>query len=409
MPDEASERLRAIHLRASSHEASANSVFAGLNPKTHAKMPAQQYAHAESTMRLRIFASLITLSAIAAGLWWLHSKGRLPFVPVGRADSNATAQAPAKPTYTIPPANFVPRNKAEQRFITSTDHAALLKEIDGLRDVDSLYLRALIIDACNAAHPSRAKETPEERLKKFRDTTVGPFREQRIALFEHQQRNGARVKCANFTQPLTDRDVDAAFDEAADAGSLHGGVDRIRRRLLIKALPDNTPIIGAPAAMAGVQFYEGTGPTPDEAALLIRALASREPALIREAGDILGARYTDYEIRLPDGKGIDGLPASFVWEAVACHYAGGCGPESWSVQINCILHSRCDVSSQNEALQRYTLSADQWTALVRNRDALIRIIDSGDFSQLNPVRGKPQNFWRNQLPMVTSPRFRPQP
>lgn len=338
----------------------------------------------------------------------MYGTDRLPFGP-GQSGKLAAAQQPAKPAYVIPASTYVSRNKAEQRFLASTDHAALLREIEGQRDVDSLYLRALIIDACNAAHPSRIKQGVEVQLKNFRDTTFGPYKEQRIALLEHMMRNGSIVKCAKFTQPLTNKDVDAAFDEASDAGSLHGSVDRIRRRLLARALPDNATVIGAPAAFAGVQFYSGPGPTPEEAALLIRALASREPALIREAGMVLGSKYSDYEIRLPDGKGFENVPATYVWDAVACHYAGGCGPESWSTQIDCIHQSRCDVSSFMEGMQRYLLNEERYQALVRYRDQIIHIIDSGDFSQLNEARGKPQNFWKNQLPMVTPPRFRPNP
>lgn len=76
--------------------------------------------------------------------------------------------------------------------------------------------------------------------------------------------------------------------------------------------------------------------------------------------------------------------------------------------MECVNQSRCDVSSHMEVMQRYVLNEEKYRALLHYRDQIIRIIDSGDFSQLNEARGKPQNFWKDQLPLVTPPRFRTQ-
>ena len=48
---------------------------------------------------------------------------------------------------------------------------------------------------------------------------------------------------------------------------------------------------------------------------------------------MLTAAYSEYELRFGDGNGLTGIADSFLWNSVACHYAGGCDANSNFVQL----------------------------------------------------------------------------
>jgi hypothetical protein len=135
------------------------------------------------------------------------------------------------------------------------------------------------------------------------------------------------------------------------------------------------------------------------------ALASKDPTLILAAGPLLTARYLEYELRLPDGKGIE-ISDYSIWKSVACHYAGGCGIDSPFVKLDCAMHGRCDVSTYDELTQKYQLTEEKWQKFLEYRALLIRAIDSQDWTILNESRGRTTNLFHNMISTQSSPRFR---
>jgi hypothetical protein len=329
----------------------------------------------------------------------------------GKAPGNTSAASPTEEKVSpISAPGSTPKvavSSLHREFSNAKDYFVLFKALEGRTDPEALFYKASILDRCRQWSGKSKKETPEERIQKFNANLTGPYKDIRKAINAKLQSEAPISRCVNFTTPVSEADVDAAYDAAAKAGDIRGQLDQLHRSLLASATRTSMPAKGVPGVQdAKVEMVLPAGPTDAEVALLKQALASKDPVQIAAAGPLLSAQYSNYELKFGDGKGLFGIPDHLLWNSVACHYAGGCGSESIAMQRVCALTGRCEVSSYDEYLRLDTIKEADWQNFLRYRATLIEAIDTQNWALLQEQRGPRSNIWGTQIsPGNRSPRF----
>lgn len=363
---------------------------------------------------------VMLLGAMALAGWWLLGprpvSSELASANAGTATQTPSAGPAGAAKSMVSPAPSGPTARSaltiavsalHREFSQAKDYFALYKSLEGRTDAEALFYKASILDRCRRWSGNQKKETPEEHIVRFNGSITGPYRDIRMAINAKLVANAPISRCVNFSTPISEADVDAAYDAAAKAGDIRGQVDRLHRSLVAGGDVSKVPTLGMPfAPNAMMERVMPAGPTEAEVALLKQALASKDPVLIEAAGPLLSAQYSHFELKFGDGNGLVGIPDYFLWKSVACHYAGGCGSDSFFVQQNCALHGRCDVSTLDEQMQRYIFNEANWRNFELYRATLINAIDTQDWSLLQERRGPRTNTWGNQIMTGNrSPRF----
>jgi len=135
---------------------------------------------------------------------------------------------------------------------------------------------------------------------------------------------------------------------------------------------------------------------------LKQSAGSRDPEAIRVTGRVLSNSWSDYALRVgPDGQPVD--PRQFVnaWLVLACEYGAPCGADTPRMQQACAYEGRCDAQSYPDYLSYYQSSPYDSQLLARYRGIIRDAIESGNWSQIQLVRG--------QAPAVQRPTFLPGP
>lgn len=362
----------------------------------------------------------LILTAVVLSAWWLVSAKNSPAVVTSEAGTLAANSGLARlPGGTNQSGVRIESSSSgstsarhevsplHREFRQTKDYFSFFKSLEGRTDPESLFYKASVLDRCRRWANSPTADTTDQRIKKFNASVTGPYKDIRQAINAKLLAEAPVSRCANFKSAISEAEVDAAYDAAAKAGDIRGQLDRLHRTLLSGAESTKVPAQGVPFTPdAKVDQVLPAGPSEADVALLKQALASKDPVQIEAAGPLLSAKYRDYELKFGDGNGLVGIPDYFLWRSVACHYAGGCGSDSYFFQQNCAVNGRCDVSSFDEQLQRYIFNEADWRNFQLYRATLINAIDTQDWSLLQERRGPRTNTWGNQI--VTgnrSPRF----
>lgn len=328
----------------------------------------------------------------------------------GRPASKPATQRPALaggPNQPLASTARITGSPLHREFSQAKDYFALFKSLEGRTDAEALFYKASILDRCRRWSGPGKKDTVEERIQKFNDALTGQYRDIRKAINAKLLFDAPIARCANFTTTVSEADVDAAYDAAAKAGDIRGQLDQLHRSLLESAVRTSMPAKGVPGVHdAKVEMVLPPGPTDAQVALLKQALASKDPVQIQAAGPLLSAQYSNFELKFGDGKGLMWVPDAFLWGSVACHYAGGCGSDSFAMQQVCAIQGHCDVTSYDAFLQVHTIKEAEWQNFLRYRATLIEAIDTQNWALLQERRGPRTNTWGNQIsPNNRSPRF----
>ncbi|MEO5694414.1 MAG: hypothetical protein ABIQ72_14895, partial [Usitatibacter sp.] len=123
---------------------------------------------------------------------------------------------------------------------------------------------------------------------------------------------------------------------------------------------------------------------------LKQVLASKDPEAIRVAGRVLSNAWSDYALRLgPDQQPVDQRAFMNAWLVLACEYGQPCGSDTPRLQQACAFQGHCDAQTFPDYLYFYGSSPYDSQMLVQYRGLLRAAIETGDWSQLNVVRGLP--------------------
>lgn len=190
----------------------------------------------------------------------------------------------------------------------------------------------------------------------------------------------------------------AAFDEAAV--NRCAGLDgmTMTRADLLKILND-AAVAGDPGARALAieqEMGENRRNTTTLSDGLVRELqtlaSSKDPEAIRVAGRTLANAWPDYALRVGPGQ----LPVeqrAFVnaFLVLACEYGAPCGTDTPRMLDACAMRGFCDAQNFPDYLSHYGSTPHETAMLVQYRELVRQAIETGDWSQINVVRGQPPN------------------
>ena len=212
-----------------------------------------------------------------------------------------------------------------------------------------------------------------------------PQRDRRIAAFDDFSVN----KCAGFENVnITQADLDKMLADAASAGDPRARAMAIEQDL---------------AVVRRSQGRDSVTLSDSQIDSLRQTLASRDPEAIRVAGRVLSNTYQDYSLRIgAEQSPIEPRAFMNAWLVLACEYGQPCGADTPRLQQACAFQGHCDAQNYPDYLYYYASSPYDSQLLVNYRSILRNAIETGDWSQLNVVRGLPPP--PNRMTFVPGPR-----
>ncbi len=115
-------------------------------------------------------------------------------------------------------------------------------------------------------------------------------------------------------------------------------------------------------------------------------LANPDPLVMRYLADVLQERLGESGIGAelqPQGLPLDRLRVA--WNLVSCDMSGGCGPDSFNAQVDCLMLNQCDFESQDQSIRRF-LHPDALRAIQNWRERIHESYRTGDWGWLGLER-----------------------
>lgn len=217
----------------------------------------------------------------------------------------------------------------------------------------------------NAAKPLEQRR--DEFLAALQPTD--PLREKRVAAFEEVNAN----RCLGFEGvTMTQADLNKMLANAVSLG------DPKARALAIEQEIN--------AARRG-RWDPGTL-TESQIDGLKQTIGTRDPAAMVTAGRLLSTAYGDLTMRVgPDGQVAEPRALYNAWQILACDYGYPCGETNDRLLQACAYQAHCDASSLPDYLHYYGSSPHDSQLIAQYQSILRTAIETGDWSQLNLVRG----------------------
>ncbi len=130
--------------------------------------------------------------------------------------------------------------------------------------------------------------------------------------------------------------------------------------------------------------------TDDQVASLRQIAGSRDPEAMQIAGRILGNAWHDYALRIgADNQAVEQRAFNQAWQLLACDYGYPCGDTNPRVLSACAYQGHCNAASLPDYMYYYGASPYDSQLLSQYREVLRNAIETGNWSQLNVVRGLP--------------------
>lgn len=345
-------------------------------------------------------------AAVVAGGWLLL---RPPELDPIRTDAAATAaeeaeqrrqrEQSAKPRA---PAAGVAKAPESARVVITPPPPSLFNEYLGAKQYRILYDRLA---------DSPLGQTPEGRLVLYeilrQCATVTGGR--RPGYRANPPKREDFIAGISANDPQRDQRI-AAFDEfAADKCKGFEGVT-IDRAQLIKLLEDSATggNVHAQALAMEQALWQarrvGNGTLTDgQFDSLRQILSTRDPEAVRVAGRILANSWQDYSLRVgPDQLPVEQRAFVNAFLVLSCEYGAPCGADTPRMLEACALRGHCSAQNFPDYLYFYGSSPHDAGLLTQYREIVRNAIESGNWSQLQVVRGLPPN--RNRMTFVPGPR-----
>jgi hypothetical protein len=348
-------------------------------------------------MSSRFLIPVLVVGSFVAGAWWLLKPPELnelpapsaaAAVPSGPSARSATPEKLAAssvlaidPRAPTPKAALHGRPTLTREFLAAKQYRALydrLKSSPEGTTAEGAYVLYEIANRCatitdrpvrrnfgNAAKPLDQRR--DEFLAALQPTD--PLREKRVAAFEEVNTN----RCLGFEGvSMTQADLGKMLADAVSLGDPKA-----------KALAIEQEVT---AARRG-RWDSGTL-SESQIEGLKQAIGTRDPAAMVLAGRLLSTGYNDLTMRVgPDGQVAEPRAMYNAWQILACDYGYPCGETNDRVLQACAYQSHCDASSLPDYLHYYGSSPHDSQLIAQYQNILRTAIETGDWSQLNLVRG----------------------
>ena len=212
-----------------------------------------------------------------------------------------------------------------------------------------------------------------------------PLRDRRIAAYDEFTAN----RCQGFEGVnVTQAELDRMLSDAAAAGDPRARAISIEQELAIARRQNGR---------------DSTTITDAQIDALKGALSSKDPETIRVAGRVLANSWSDYTLRIgTDQAAVEPRAFMNAWLVLACEYGAPCGADTPRLQQACAFQGHCDAQNFPDYLYYYGSTPHDSQLLVQYHVVLRNAIESGDWSQLQVLRGLPPSTTR--MTFVPGPR-----
>jgi hypothetical protein len=262
-------------------------------------------------------------------------------------------------------------------YIARKDFPALMAKVSQLpNDGEALYIRAQLLNSC-------AKKTDQTDARP-RKTWAERRAEFVASLPQNHPDTPIRINAWDLANPDVCgslRDLETTKKEIADAFARAQELKdpaALARELNCEILATNDP----------VKFPDARAVEINDSRVdrIRQAIASRDPTAVRAGVGMLSNTYRNGAFRLGnDGPYVDQATMHHVANLLACQYGGDCVTP---VHSACAREGRCSTNNFEDYLAYYELSPSAAQLVESYRRQLTQMIDSGDFSQLQLVKGE---------------------
>lgn len=359
-------------------------------------------------MNSRLFLAAVLAATMTFGAWLALRPPELAPIP----DSGAVVDFPAPGgsratkgagVAALPSAPNAAGAAVRPQFKIAPPPPTLFNEYLGARQYRILYDRVA---------DSPLGQTPEGRLVLYEIL-------RQCATITEGPRPGYRVnppKREDFinnippADPQRERRI-AAYDEFATDRCKGFEGTTIKHGDLMKLLNDSAAG-GNPHAQALAMEQElwrarrtGSRPTltDDQMASLQHVLATRDAEAIRVAGRIMANSWHDYSLRVgPDQLPVEQRAFVNAFLVLSCEYGAPCGADTPRMLEACALRGHCSAQNFPDYLYYYGSTPHDANMLMQYREIVRQAIETGNWSQLNIVRGVSPGG--NRMTFVPGPR-----
>ena len=360
-------------------------------------------------MTRRTALGALAAAGLAAAAWLALRPPELPDLPAAMAPPSAVAAVrPTAPPDTLAASAVLsidPRPNPLRPARPMPVKATLFNEFLGAKQYRSLYDR---LRDSPEAQTAEGRLVLWEMLRNCATVTEGkryqwkpstpkrddfvqslaaadPQRDRRIAAYDEFTAN----RCQGFEGvTITQADLDRMLTDAAAAGDPRARAMSIEQDLAIARRTQGRDT----ATISDAQIDS-----------LRQALSSKDPEAIRVAGRVLSNSWADYALRIgPDQTAVEPRAFMNAWLVLACEYGQPCGSDTPRLQQACAYQGHCDAQNYPDYLYYYGASPHDSQLLVQYRAILRTAIETGDWSQIQVVRGLPPGTGR--MTFVPGPR-----
>lgn len=366
-------------------------------------------------MKYRFTVAVMGFAAIAAGSWWYLQEGDAAtrsssqVAKAGALEAGGLAPRRSLTASSVlainpgvasqAPARAAPRKTLQNEFLTTKTYKALY---DRLRNgpegqtPEGWYVMYEMLRRC-ATVPDRTGRAPQvTNAADHRDQYIAsialddPQRDKRIEAFDAVSTN----KCAGMENiTVKQADLNKLLADAAAGGDAKAQALQIEQSLWAQRQ----------AAGAAAGWGRGSVTLTDaQVGALQQIAASRDPEAMVIAGRVLSGNWADYQLRMgTDGQPVEGRALNQAWQLLACDYGYPCDASNTRVQAGCAYQGHCNASSLADYIYYYGASPNDSQLMSQYQDILRNAIETGNWSQLNVVRGastanvlRPNPMWR---------------
>ena len=198
-----------------------------------------------------------------------------------------------------------------------------------------------------------------------------PLRDKRIAAYDDVATN----RCAGMEGvQVTQASLDKLLADAAAAGDPKAQALTLEQQLWSQRRAEGW-------------MRSTVAPTDAQIEALRASINSRDPEAMLIAGRVLSSSWHDFSLRIGDSQVVEQRSFMQAWQLLACDYGYPCGDSNQRLLSACAYQGHCNAQSLPDYIFYYGASPYDSQLLTQYREVLRSAIETGDWSQVNVVRG----------------------
>ncbi len=263
---------------------------------------------------------------------------------------------------------------------------------NGPQTGEALYLQAELLEKCAKRppdDPKKVEDTREIKREKFIQTLSGreDQKSARIAAYDALNVDACgELKSIEYSKD----EVTRLSKAAAEAGDPRAQAWRLQVDIAKASADDyNARNNIKPDAGDKAQYrMDGYSISDQQWAAARELLAKGDPAVLADLQSLLSSTLSDASIRVgPDNEPIENRAFYSAWALVGCDMGNNCGTSNTQLLADCAYRNRCGSTSLQDQTYFFDTSPHEAQLVERYRRTILDAIRTGDFTNLNLVRG----------------------